>query len=144
MARAASFQEDWQLLEAVALWLEGRGYQLAEERGPEGMNQGLKRFTGQLLVISIAADRGQWFVEAGPTAAMRSFTLEAWSALLGEPMLFHDNRPSLTDADWADRIASSWHLAPQVDYLRAHLDDTGGCLRSGAHCRDDQQARIRS
>ena len=124
MTRASSFEEDWQLLEATASWLGRRDYQLAEERGPEGMNQGLKRFTGRHLDISIAADRGQWFVDAAPTEMSdSSFTLEAWSACLGEPVLFHDNRPRRTDAEWTERIAGSWHLTPQIEYLQAHLSE---------------------
>jgi hypothetical protein len=103
---------------ALGTWLppHRRPWSGGNEPRPQG-------FTGRLLDILIVADRGQWFVEAGPTAANRSFTLEVWSACLDEPVLFLDNRPALTDADRLERIAKSWHLTPQVDYLRTHLDD---------------------
>ena len=86
------------------------------------------RLGGTKLGIRIVVDRGQWFVEVHPGADGVSavgwegwFTLEAWSACLGEPVVLHDTRPTLTDEDWAAVLANSWWLQPQLDFLQGHL-----------------------
>src|SRR4051794_24614624 len=73
---------------------------------PRRHEAGFDVYAGDQLGIRIVADRGQWFVEVHPGADGVSavgwegwFTLEAWSACLGEPVVFHDTRPTLTDED---------------------------------------------
>lgn len=122
--RIRSFDEDWKLLEATGDWLLECEYVLAESRGPEAMSAGLHRYSGARIGILIWADRGQWFIDAQPNRVLDEwFNLEAWSVCLGEPALFHDMRPRLSDRDWVDALANSWWLQPQVEYLRAHLAD---------------------
>jgi hypothetical protein len=119
-----TFDEDWRLLRSTREWLANRGYSLAETRGPEGLESGLDRYSGPHLSIMISADRGQWFLEIRPNRIDAAWAnLESWSACLGEPTLFHDARPTTSDEAWAAVLANSWHLGPQLDYLRAHLDD---------------------
>jgi hypothetical protein len=111
-------------LEATGDWLEERDYALAESRGPEAMSSGLHRYVRPQTSILITADRGQWFVDVQPDQDSDDwFTLESWSACLGEAVSFHDRRPRLSDQDWLEVIANSWRLEPQVQYLRAHLDE---------------------
>jgi hypothetical protein len=122
------FDQEWQLLVAAGQWLRDRGYRLLDSRGPEGMEQGFDVYAGNQLGIRIVVDRGQWVVEVHPGADGVTavgwegwFTLEAWSACLGEPVVFHDTRPTLTDEDWAAVLANSWWLQPQLDFLQGHL-----------------------
>ena len=118
-----TFDEDWHRLLSSRQWLIGRGYALAETRGPEGMESGLDRYDGRHLSIRIVADRGQWFVGIQSTRTDAGWqSLESWSACLGEPALFHVSRSSESDEAWATAMADSWHLSPQLDYLREHLD----------------------
>lgn len=119
-----SFDDDWKLLEATRDWLEERDYALAESRGPEAMSSGLHRYARQRTGIRITADRGLWFIDVQPGQDSDDwFNLDSWSACLGERLSFHDQRPRLSDQDWLEVIANSWRLEPQVQYLRAHLDE---------------------
>lgn len=124
------FDHDWQLLVAARTWLRDRGNRLLDSRGPEGMEQGFDVYSGDQLGIRIVADRGQWFLEVHPGADGLDaagwegwFTLEAWSACLGEPLAFHDTRATFTDEDRAAVLANSWWLQPQLDYLQDHLTE---------------------
>jgi hypothetical protein len=92
------------------------------------MDSGLDLYAGKQLGIRVTADRGQWWIEAHPGLTVIGasgrdgwFNLEAWSACLGAPTLFHDMRPKSTDDDWAAVLTNSWWLEPQMDYLRDHL-----------------------
>jgi hypothetical protein len=118
------------MLVASRTWLQERGYRLIESRGPEAMDQGFDFYAGDLLSIRLTADRSQWFVEVRPGPDEPDafgwegwFTLEAWSDCLGVPVLFHDNRPKLTDDDRIEVLANSWWLQPQLDYLRDNLSE---------------------
>jgi hypothetical protein len=122
------FDQEWQLLVAARTWLRDRGYRLLDSRGPEGMEQGFDVYAGDGLGLRIIADRGQWFVEVHPgadgidAAGWEGWsTLEAWSTCLGEPVTFHDTRPTFTDEDRAAVLANSWWLQPQLDYVQDHL-----------------------
>jgi hypothetical protein len=119
----AAFRKDWDLLVSTRSWLSEVGYRLIESRGPEGMDQGLHAYEGDHLEIRIVADRGQWFVEARPRAAPTWFTLEPWSVCIGAPVLFHVAPAIRTDEEQLKALSASWKLAPQVEYLRAHLVD---------------------
>lgn len=123
------FDREWEMLVASRTWLGERGYRLIESSGPGGMEQGFDLYAGERLGIRLSADRGQWLVElhtgpGGPDAVGWEgwFNLEAWSQCLGGLVLFHDKRPALSDRDRAEVLANSWWLEPQLDYLRAHLD----------------------
>ena len=141
------FKEEWRLLVAAREWLSARRYRLIDSRGPEGMDQGFDVYVGDRVGIRLVADRGSWDVEVYPgtdgvqaSGWRRWFNMEAWSACLGEPVLFHDPRPPSTDEDWAEVLAHSWRLEPQLAYLRESLpaieaacaperiDATRGCL----------------
>lgn len=121
--RVSKFADEWRRLEGTQPWLRELGFRLIDSRGPEGMNQGFHVYAGERVAVRIIADRDQWFVEVRPDphGADASgwkdwFTLEAWSECLGAPVLFH-----VESGDWPDRLANSWWLAPQLDYLRANL-----------------------
>jgi hypothetical protein len=127
------FDQEWQLLVFARAWLGERGYLLIDSRGPEGMEQGFNVYLGDRLGIRMVVDRGSWDVEVhpGPQGVdvfhwQRWFNMEAWSVCLGEPVLFHDPRPTLTDDDWYVVLANSWRLQPQLDYLRDHLSAIEG------------------
>lgn len=103
------------------------------------MDQGGDSYANDWLGIRVVADRSQWYVEVHPeTDGIDAggwkgwFSLEAWSACLGQPTLFHDPRPKLTDQDWVAVIENSWRLEPQLGYLREHLDDFGRRVFAGA------------
>jgi len=122
------FKEEWRLLVAAREWFSARGYRLIDSRGPEGMDQGFDVYLGDRLGIRLVADRGSWDVEVHPATegllawgSQQWFNMEAWSTCLGEPVLFHDADPPLTGEDWAELLAHSWRLEPQLAYLRATL-----------------------
>lgn len=128
------FERDWKLLVASRTWLGERGLRLIDSRGPEGMDQGYDVYVGDRLGVRIVADRGQWFVEVHPGVedvdAARSmrytkgwFNLEAWSACLAQPVLFHDPTPARTDREVSAVLENSWWLEPQLDYLREHFGE---------------------
>ena len=158
------FKEEWRLLVAARAWFSTRGYRLIDSRGPEGMDQGFDVYVGDRLGIRLVADRGSWDVEVHPGTegllaggSHQWFNMEAWSTCLGEPVLFHDADPPWTDEDWAELLAHSWRLEPQLAYLRATLpaieaacfperiDTTLDCLgaaSAGDELPDDSSARF--
>jgi len=110
-----AFEDDWRLVEAFDSWLAGRGYRLVGSQGPEGMASALRLYRGGGVVLRVTSDRGQWFLAVGPDQAgdleSAEFTLEAWGRVLGWPAWFH-----------SASIDTSWNLVPQLDWLRAHLE----------------------
>ena len=116
------FDQEWALLVAARTWLGDAGYELVDSRGPEGMDQGFDIYSRAAVRIRLVADRSQWFVDVRPVAHLGDwFSLESWSICLGEPVLFHDPRPTITQQDWLQVHANSWWLQPQLDFLRSHL-----------------------
>lgn len=127
------FDQEWEQLVSSRTWLVDYGLRLLESRGPEGMSQGFDAYIGDRFGLRIVADRGHWFVEVHPGIEDLAaggwdgwFSLEAWSVCIGQPRLFHDSRPTLTDQDRVAVIESSWWLEPQLDFLREHLHDIQG------------------
>lgn len=51
---------------------------------------------------------------------------QEWSICVGAPALFHEVPAVWTDEEQLNAMHASWQLAPQVDYLRAHLVDLEG------------------
>ena len=131
------FDREWGRLVAARPWLRERGYRLVETRGPEGMDQGFDIYRGPRLELSITADRSQWYVEIAPapegfdTPGTNSFDLESWSACLGAPVLFHDTRPTDSEAAWLEVIQNSWWLEPQLDFLQSHLGEIERACEEG-------------
>ena len=99
------------------------GYRLIASRGPEGMHQGYHVYVGDVAAIRVIADRGQWFVDVRPdpdrpevSGWVGWFNLEAWGLCLGIEATFHSD-----SGRWPAILANSWRLAPQLDWLEAHL-----------------------
>lgn len=117
------FARDWRALEEAQSWITAAGYRLVAARGPEGMRQGWHLYCGDCVAIRVVADRGQWFVDVRPDpdhpdvfSSKDWFSLEAWGACLGIAASFH------ADSDkWSTILASSWRLAPQLEWLEANL-----------------------
>jgi hypothetical protein len=116
-----TFASEWQVAMSIEPWLLERGYELVESRGPEGMAQGLRRYSGLTGDVLVVADRGQWFIDVRPSGAPSGrYDFGVWSITLGAPVKFH------TD-EWA--LDTSWQLQPQLDYLRSHLAEIeAACL----------------
>ena len=81
------------------------------------MQSALRRYRGANLEIEAIADRGQYFISVRPMGDRRWFSLETWGRCLGSPTSYVSG-----ESGWDEKIAGSWQLPPQVEYLKHNLD----------------------